>query len=153
MHKLKFKLTLKGLYCGEYPHIQVGLNRDILYEGLLIEKLDIKRNDLLINDTHNLWIVLKNKTNANTTNLCDQAVIIENIEFEDISLPRFIWAGEYEPIYPEPWASQQIKSGKTLDSIIKNIDYLGFNGKWNLQFSTPIFTWIHKLENLGWIFN
>lgn len=153
MHKLDFKLNLKGLYCKEYPYISAGLDNEILYEGLVKEKAEIKQNILLPNGTHNLWIILKNKTNDNTTHNCDQAVIIENIEFEDISLPRFIWAGEYEPIYPEPWATEQKDLGKTLEPIIKSTDYIGFNGKWNLQFTTPIFTWIHKLENLGWIFN
>lgn len=30
--------------------------------------------------------------------------------------------------------------------------YLGWNGMWKFQFEIPIFTWIHKLEGLGWIY-
>jgi hypothetical protein len=29
---------------------------------------------------------------------------------------------------------------------------MGWNGRWELNFRVPIFTWIHQLENLGWIY-
>ena len=25
------------------------------------------------------------------------------------------------------------------------------NGEWRLDFNSPIFPWIHKIENLGWV--
>jgi hypothetical protein len=69
--------------------------------------------------------------------------------FEGMSLDRFKWAGVYFPVYPEPWASTQID----LPKFHKSATYLGWNGQWELEFSVPIFTWIHKLENLGWIYD
>jgi hypothetical protein len=31
--------------------------------------------------------------------------------------------------------------------------YLSWNGIWILSFTVPVFTWIHKVENLGWIYD
>ena len=31
--------------------------------------------------------------------------------------------------------------------------YLGWNGRWVLEFETPVFTWIHRLEDLGWLYS
>ena len=50
-------------------------------------------------------------------------------------------------------ASQQKKLGKKLDKFIKPNTYMGWNGQWKLTYSAPIFTWIHKIENLGWIYD
>jgi len=153
MHDLDFSLNLESQFCNGYPFIKVGLNHEVLYNDYVKDSLNLKFIRRLSNSTHNLWIEYNNKTNENCTATCDQCVIIKDISFENISLPRFIWAGKFYPVYPEPYASQQKELGIKLDNVMYNIDYLGFNGKWNLQFTTPIFTWIHKLENLGWIFS
>lgn len=42
---------------------------------------------------------------------------------------------------------------ETLPKFQTNATYLGWNGLWVLEFELPIFTWIHKLENLGWIYD
>ena len=76
------------------------------------------------------------------------AVEIESVTVEGITVDRFKWAGIYTPNYPEPWASTQTNLQPTLQSAT----YLGWNGRWELPFSVPIFTWIHQTENLGWIY-
>jgi hypothetical protein len=78
----------------------------------------------------------------------DKAVIVEAVKFFDITDPRFVWSGIYEPVYPEPWASEQTH----LEPLLKNHTYLGWNGKWTLTFDVPVFTWIHQTQNLGWIY-
>lgn len=81
-----------------------------------------------------------------------EAVIIEKISFFNIEDPRFVWTGIYHPCYPEPWATEQKNQGVVLQPQLKNQTYLGWNGKWTLTFKVPIFTWIHKIQNLGWIY-
>lgn len=78
------------------------------------------------------------------------AVIVENISFFGISNPKFVWAGVYVPEYPEPWARNQNKS---LPTEIPSQNYLGWNGVYTLNFSVPIFTWIHQIQNLGWVYD
>jgi hypothetical protein len=77
------------------------------------------------------------------------AVIIKSIAFNDITSDKFVWAGVYTPNYPEPWASKQTDLAKE----ITNTNCLGWNGVWRLEFTAPVFTWIHRVENLGWIYD
>ena len=79
----------------------------------------------------------------------DTALIIQSITFNSITSPNFVWAGIYTPVYPEPWASSQ----SNLAAELTNTGYLGWNGVWRLEFTAPIFTWIHQVENLGWIYS
>lgn len=79
----------------------------------------------------------------------DMAVIVDQVEFFGISDPRFVWAGTYAPKYPEPWYSQQIQKPPDL---LPQQSYMGWNGTWRLDFEVPVFTWIHRIQNLGWIY-
>ena len=72
------------------------------------------------------------------------AVIVEAVEFDGISRPQFIYQGIYTPNYPKHLLGQR----QTLQQ-----NYLSWNGGWTLDFTLPIYTWIHKTENLGWIYD
>jgi hypothetical protein len=72
----------------------------------------------------------------------DTAIIIEQIKFNNITSPKFAWAGVYTPNYPPHLQGEKQLSPHT---------YLGWNGVWRLDFTLPIYTWIHKIEDLGWI--
>lgn len=72
------------------------------------------------------------------------ALIIEEIKLDSISSPKFVWEGLYRPSYPRHM---------TGDSELKYHNYLGWNGIWTLNFTLPIYTWIHKVEGLGWIYD
>lgn len=93
-----------------------------------------------------LFIEMYNKTNDTP----DMALEIESVTFEGMTLDRFKWNSKYYPNYPEPWASEQ---SEQLAECHSSATYLGWNGRWELHFDSPIFTWIHKLENLGWIYD
>jgi len=81
-----------------------------------------------------------------------EAVIVESVSFFGIEDPKFAWAGIYRPEYPEPWASQQRSQGVALKQQLDTHTYLGWPGKWQLTFTVPVFTWIHRTQNLGWIY-
>jgi hypothetical protein len=83
----------------------------------------------------------------------DTAVIIDSISFFGIQDPKFVWLGQYKPEYPEPWASEQKAAGVSLGPVLSNVTHLGWNGTWTLEFEVPVFTWIHQVQNLGWIYN
>jgi hypothetical protein len=82
----------------------------------------------------------------------DKAVMIESVSFFGITDPKFVWAGIYTPNYPEPWATQQRSQGIVLAPQLKSHNYLSWNGKWALTFTMPVFTWVHKTQDLGWIY-
>jgi hypothetical protein len=92
-----------------------------------------------------LEVTFYNKPDIDNT----MAVIVEQVEFFGISDPKFVWAGVYTPKYPEPWYHQQIPSPAAQ---LHQQNYLGWNGTWRLDFEIPVFTWIHTIQNLGWIY-
>jgi hypothetical protein len=79
----------------------------------------------------------------------DMAVIVDRVEFFGVSDPKFVWAGVYTPKYPEPWYSEQAEKPPAQ---LPQQNYMGWNGTWRLDFSVPVFTWMHKTMNLGWIY-
>jgi len=74
----------------------------------------------------------------------DTAVEIVNVGFFGITDPRFVWAGVYYPYYPEHYPDKT--------SPLMGHGYLGWNGVYRLEFSVPVFTWIHQVQNLGWLY-
>jgi hypothetical protein len=77
------------------------------------------------------------------------AVEIVSIEFFGIKDPKFAWAGTYFPDYPSIWYNQQtIKPAASLPGQT----YLGWNGVYKLEFTVPVFTWMHNVLDMGWIY-
>ena len=72
------------------------------------------------------------------------AVVIQQIEFYGISDPRFIWAGMYYPKYPTHYPDQT--------PCLFGQGYLGWNGVYVLKFQVPVFTWMHQIKSLGWLY-
>lgn len=77
------------------------------------------------------------------------AVIVQRIELFGITDPKFVWAGEYRPTYPEPWRSQQTT---VPPAVLPQHNYLGWNGRWQLNFEVPVFVWMHRTLDLGWLY-
>lgn len=149
---LELELVLAPVWHDDPPRVQVWCHD--------------QRRDLVLDHVHNLSFSFQaqgqqtlaidfyNKTDSDSQpdRGLDKAVIIQSISFFGITDPRFIWVGHYQPQYPEPWASQQRAQGLVLDPVLTNVDRMGWNGRWWLDFDLPIFTWIHNLQNLGWIY-
>lgn len=72
------------------------------------------------------------------------AVVVKEISFFGISDPKFVWAGVYYPDYPLHYLDKV--------SSLNGQDYLGWNGVYQLEFSVPVFTWMHTTLDLGWIY-
>lgn len=150
---VKLSLTLTPVWHQDPPVIRVGINQDL-------QKFELRQSQnfefqFQADADCELIVEFLNKKDTDTVqehNL-DKAVIIEKIKFFDIEDPRFVWAGVYEPKYPEPWASQQRQQGVVLNPRLSPHCYLSWNGKWTLTFSVPVFTWIHKIQDLGWIYS
>lgn len=94
---------------------------------------------------HRFFFEFNNKTN----DIPDMMVVVESVAVEGIVTDRLKWSGIYTPNYPQPWADAQGK----LDPALPGATHLGWNGRWELPFSVPIFTWLHQTEHLGWIYS
>jgi len=101
--------------------------------------------DFVAKDCAELTVEHYNKAHNDPTT----AVEISGIEFFGIRDPKFVWSGVYRPVYPEPWFSQQSTKPR---SELSGFSHLGWNGTYSLKFTVPVFTWIHQVQNLGWIY-
>ena len=141
-----FDIVVKPHWWQTVPEISYGINDDVINTILISNTTTLRLSFPFALGKHKVWINYNNK-NYNECILdqnLDMSVEIESVAIEGMTLDRFKWAGDYYPIYPNEYPDKQ--------SVIKSATYLGWNGRWELSFTTPIFTWIHRLENLGWLY-
>jgi hypothetical protein len=143
-YPVKMSLTLKPVCHSRDLPVIIGVNDNLTTVDL--RKTTTINFEFVAADSCKLIVELINKQNQ-------EAVIVESVGFFGITDPKFVWAGVYEPEYPEPWASEQRSQGVTLKPQLCPHTYLSWPGKWTLTFEAPVFTWIHKVQNLGWIYD
>jgi hypothetical protein len=146
MRKYNTEFQIQLRTHGTTPvHIRYGLG--VTDSELIISGSDfLKLSYDLSAGAQEFILDFHNKTDSDP----DQALEIVSVSFEGFTLDRFRWNSRYYPVYPEPWASEQTEP---LPEYQSSATYLGWNGRWILYFDVPVFTWIHKLENLGWIYD
>jgi hypothetical protein len=154
-HKVTACVWLKPIWHTDLPVISINFGPEEIYHGELSHDQMFLIDRIV--DTGSSWlsVILHNKRPSDTIvekNL-DKAVVIDRVAFNGIESPDFVWQGLYTPDYHLEWYQQQISQGATPDKILKYHNYLGWNGEWRLTFSVPIFTWIHRVQNLGWIYD
>ena len=138
---VKLSVTLRPI--GE-PLVGIRLH-DYKQYGCLREPTTIDIEFDTDSDMAILEIEHSGKINTDPTT----AIVIDSIDFVGIQDPKFAWAGVYYPEYPEPWASQQLVMPP---AEIPGQIYMGWNGIYRLTFGVPVFTWMHQIQNLGWIY-
>lgn len=149
----RIKITLEPVWHEDPPQVRVGIDQHL--ETVTLRQTTVF--DLDFDATAgpcNLVVEFFNKNSGDTDikQKLDKAVKIQRIEIFGISDARFIYAGVYRPEYPEPWATEQRDQGIKLEPELHGHSYLGWNGRWTMPFTVPIFTWIHQTQNLGWIY-
>ena len=140
-HLVKLSVTLLPV---DQPNVKVGVNGDIL--TVVLDKTQTMDFEFTSDRDCQLTVELVDKKDQ-------EAVVVERVDFFGIQDPKFAWLGVYEPVYPEPWASQQRSQGVALNPQLTAHTYLSWPGKWTLTFTVPVFTWIHRVQNLGWIYS
>lgn len=140
---VKLSVTLKAVNNARGIPVRVGVNQN--QTTVLVTHTETIHWEFVSSSRCFLTVALPDK-------LDQEAIVIEKVSFFGIEDPRFAWAGQYEPVYPEPWATEQLDQGIVLQSKLCPHTYLGWPGKWTLTFDVPVFTWIHNLQNLGWIY-
>lgn len=152
-YRTEIKLHVTPVWHSEPPICAVQFSKDVFFKEEIKESKIYSYEEYLPIGDYKIIIEFLNKKNTDTVMGKDKAILIDKIVFNGIESKKFVWGGIYCPIYPEPWASQQKKLGKELNPTIKSATYLGWKGKWTLTYSSPIFTWIHKVKDHGWIYD
>lgn len=145
-YKIKGTVTLEPVYYeNAIPEVLVKLDNSLLFAGKLEQTTGIEFDQILISGIHRLSVEFYNKKDSDTKidTGQDKAVMIKAVDFFGITSPRFLWEGRYRPVYPSHMQGRP--------EVLQYHDYLGWNGIWFLDFTIPVFTWIHQIENLGWI--
>jgi len=152
-HRTEIKLHVTPVWHTEPPVCTIQFSKDVMFKEEITESKVYSYEEYLEEGNYDIIIEFLNKKNTDTVDGKDKAIKIDKIVFNNIESEKFVWEGVYHPIYPEPWLSQQKTAGKVPTPILTAQTYLGWNGVWKLTYSAPIFTWIHKVENHGWIYN
>ena len=149
---LDLAVTLRPIWHQEPPLVRVGCLGQ--QQDIILDRTVTTRHRAATSGQQQLTVQFLNKTDRDTDldRGLDKAVVIDGISFFGIHDKKFIWMGQYRPCYPEPWATQQRDLGRAPDPVLTNVDRLSWNGVWTLDFDLPIFTWIHRVQDLGWIY-
>ena len=139
-HLVKMSVTLRPV---DQPNVRLGVNGDLF--PITLDKTETINFEFMSDKDCQLTVELVDKKDQ-------EAVVVESVSFFGIEDPKFAWAGVYTPNYPEPWAAEQRTQGVVLKQHLGPHTYLGWPGKWALTFDVPVFTWIHRVQNLGWIY-
>jgi hypothetical protein len=146
-YQTEIQITLEPHYQTVIPRVFVKLNNE--QRSMVLKDTETVTFDLMLDvGQHQLSVWFENKENSDSTT----AVEIKDIAFQGLTLNRVKWAGNYTPVYPEPWATEQRQQGIVLPEVIPGGHYLGWLGTYTLDFTVPSFTWLHQIENLGWLY-
>lgn len=148
-YPVRVRVELIPIWHQDPPEIRIGIDQA---QPTVLDSARTFDYDFTGHGKHRLIIELTNKRDSDTdlSRGLDKAVIIKSIEFFGIQDQRFVWAGTYRPDYPEPWYSQQTTPPT---AVLNNQDRLSWNGRWELEFEVPVFTWMHGVLDLGWIYD
>jgi hypothetical protein len=152
-YKTSIAISLTPVYHVDPPVYTLDFFGQKQVSGPLSKNEIIQQQFELREGNYSIDLFFHNKTNRDTRPGVDKAIKIDWIQINGITSKRFIWESTYHPEYPEPWKSQQQQKGIHLEPVLRSHDYLGWNGRWCLEFTAPVFTWIHHRENHGWIYD
>ena len=152
-YRTEIKLHITPVWHKEPPICAIQFSKDVFFKEEITESKVYSYEEYLVDGNYDVTIEFLNKKNSDTVDGKDKAIKIDKIVFNNIESEKFVWQGIYQPVYPEPWRSQQKIAGNDPMPTLTSQTYLGWNGVWKLNYSAPIFTWIHKVKDHGWIYN
>lgn len=144
---IRLELELLGAQWG--PDFTVALDNEIIcsgrhHEPLITHAID---RDLGIGE-HRLSIQCRDLDRTSIDH-DEIGVKVQSVRFQHIDHDFRIYS-RYQPDYPAAWYSEQVALGQTpLPEIYSSC--LTWNGIWYLDFQLPIYVWMHRKINLGWL--
>lgn len=146
---IKIKILLEPIYQDAAPQIIYGIDTNILSQQSIRYAQEIVINTKLSLGSHRFFLELVNKDYAANKKDRDMHIKIKHIGFQEME-ENFHYFSKYRPMYPTQWLQQQKEMGKEWpETILSN--HMGWNGTYYIDFETPIYKWIHKKLNLGWL--
>lgn len=148
-YDIKIKIIVESNYLDIAPYIICGIGTNIFLQQSIKSSQEIIIEDKLIAGSHRFFLKLTNKNYDISKKEKDMHIKIKHIGFQDIE-DNFHYFSKYKPEYPTEWVQQQKEIGKEWTETILS-DHIGWNGTYYIDFETPIYRWMHKKLNLGWL--
>ena len=145
-----FDIILESTYWDLPPELEVVIDNHLIGKYIINQPefhIRFKRG-MLFDQPHLLELKRSGKTNDQTQILSNgtvntQMLHIKNIKIDNIDLRNLVWhRSVFEPTYPEPWASEQRAQGVKLEEQVLGEMYLGHNGTWRFEFTSPIYKFL-----------
>jgi hypothetical protein len=139
---LQCSITLAPIgYNNRWPEFYLKIDEALQDQGVLQEQRTYNFDVALEDGVHSINVGLLNKVDTDTIVINnkivnDMALIVDSIVIEGYEFKDFLYRAVYSPVGREQSCSS----------------YLSWNGEWKLEFTTPIFTWLHETQHLGWIY-
>jgi len=142
--KTEIKINLSPTFWDKAPQAKVFVNEQCFYDSEIKESTDIDISVNLPEGQHRLIIELHNKNKYQTVLendkiIKDQLLNINNISFDEIDIGYL--SHRLSKYYPD-----QNVYNQAVPLLVNNCVNLGYNGRWELEFTTPIYIWL--LENI-----
>lgn len=150
---IQFRVILTAQYWDLPPHATISINDVEEFDGAIIGNKDLPQeivfsHTLEFGKTYQLTIVRYNKNSDQCQiledgSLRDQLLQIHSVTIDGVNIRDIVWTqSKFFPVYPEPWATEQITLGNILETGIIGETILGHNGKWVLGITSPFWQYI-----------
>ena len=134
MHEFRLEIDLEPVQGFTDPRIRYSISGSDSAELTVDSVQTLSISQFLPRGDYTFEIELINKHRNDST----MAVIINNIRVMDIQDYQFIYNSVYCPVDQEPLTAH---------------NYICWPGPWQMHFTSPVYTWIHKQLDLGWIYD
>jgi len=132
-----FDIILESTYLDHPPELEVIVDNRSIGKYIVDQpELHVRfRRVMSFDQPHTLELIRGGKSTETAQMLHIKTIKLDNIDLKNLVLSRSI----FDPEYPEPWASEQIANGVKLENQIQGEMYLGHNGVWRFEFTSPIY--------------
>jgi hypothetical protein len=136
-------IFLSSTFWKDPPRAKVYINDDLIFDNKIVEPKEVKWSGNLTEGKHKLTVEFldKNKYQTiieNNKIVKDQLLNIDSISFDEIDIGYL--KHTLSKYYPD-----QVQH-KDAPLLLNDCVNLGWNGKWEIEFTVPIYIWL--LENI-----
>jgi hypothetical protein len=143
--QIDIEITLSSSFWDHAPKTRVFVDDSLVFDGEISELKIIKWTGLLSEGPHKLIIELYGKNKYQTVLkdgkiVKDQLLHIDSILFDEIDV------GYMKHSLSKYFPDKTVYPSEEVPEVLNNCVNLGYNGRWELTFSMPIYIWL--LENI-----
>jgi len=136
---LVFEISFDCLYEKHSPSLAFKIDNEEIVPTLSLGRNHFSFSRNLCFGSHCLQMTKQ----GSTINDPKQMIVLRALRIDGIDCQNLIWnSGEFCPIYPEPWATQQTNLGVKLENKIIGDTHFGHDGTWSLHFVSPFYQYL-----------